>query len=156
MLKLREKNKTLGIKECYRKDRVAANFTASIAKVTKDSFAKDLAKAPYLCILSDGSTDSSVTEEELVHVLFLLCRKPTLKCLSIEPANNAKAGLHSCIKEAFERVEVLDLSKKVIASNVDGAAVNTDTGVHHGVVPHQKINRCLTDINKRLTVIFKV
>ena len=76
--------------------------------------------------------DSSITEEELVYVLFLLCGKPTLKFLSTEPANNVNTeGILSCIKEAFEQVIVLDLSKKVIALNVDGAAVNT--GAHHGV-----------------------
>ena len=80
----------------------------------KDSFADDLAKARYFCILGDRSTDSSVTEEELVYNLFLLCGKPTLKFLSIELAINANAeGIHSCIKEAFERVGVLDLSKKI-------------------------------------------
>ena len=51
-----------GIKECYRNDRAAANFTDSITKVTKDIFAKDLAKARYFRIFSDGNTDSSVTE----------------------------------------------------------------------------------------------
>ena len=82
LLKLLEKNKTPGIKECYRNNRATANFTDSIAKVTKNSFAKDLAKAPFFCIPSDGSTGSSVTEEELVYVLFLLCGKPTLKFFS--------------------------------------------------------------------------
>ena len=133
LLKLQEKNKTPGIKECYRYDRAAANFGHSIAKVTKESFVKDLAKACYFCILSEGSTDSSVTEEELVHVLLLLCGKPKLKCPSIEPANNANAeGIHSCIKEAFGRVGVLGLSQKVIVLNVDGAVVNT--GIHHGAL----------------------
>ena len=81
--------------------------------------------------------DSSVTKEELVYVFFLLCGKPMLKFLSTEPANNANAeGIHSCIKEAFEWVGGLDLSKKVIALNVDGAVVNT--GVHHGVGPLMK------------------
>ena len=62
LLKLQEKNKMPGIKECCRNDRAAANFTDSITKVTKDIFAKDLAKARYFRILSDGNTDSSVTE----------------------------------------------------------------------------------------------
>ena len=131
LLELQEKNKTTGIKECCRNDRAAANLTDSIAEVIKDSFADDLAKARYFCILGDGSTNSSVTDEKLVYILFLLCGKPTSKFLSIEPAINANAkGIHSCIKEAFERVGVLDLSKKSIALNVDGAAV---TGVYHGV-----------------------
>ena len=67
-----------------------------------------------------------------MYVLFLLCGKPTLKFLSIKPSNNANAeGIHNCIKKAFEQVRVLDISKKFIALNVDGSAVNT--GVHHGV-----------------------
>ena len=86
LLKLQEKNKTPGIKECYRNDTAVASFTDSIAKVTKDSFAKDLAKVCYFCILSDGITNSSVTEEELVYVLFLLCGKLTFK-LSFFPLN---------------------------------------------------------------------
>ena len=115
LLKLQEKDKTLGIKECYRNDRAAANFTDSIVKVAKDSFAKDLAKARYFCILSDGSTDCSVTEEELEYVMFLLCGKPGLKFLSIEPVNNANAeGIYNCIEEAVERVRGLDLSKKLL------------------------------------------
>ena len=62
-----------------------------IGKVTMDSLPKDLANAHYFCILSDGSTDSSVIKEEL------------LKFLLIEPANNANAeGIIECIKTAFE------------------------------------------------------
>ena len=71
LLKLQKKNKMPGIKECYRNDRTTANFTGPIAKVTKDSFAKDLAKACYFYIPISGSTDSGITEEELVYVLFL-------------------------------------------------------------------------------------
>ena len=62
-----------------------------IGKVTMDSLPKDLANAHYFCILSDGSTDSSVIKEEL------------LKFLLIEPANNANAeGIIECVKTAFE------------------------------------------------------
>ena len=48
LLKLQEKNKTPEIKKCYRNNRVTAKLTDSIAKVTKDSFPKDLAEACYL------------------------------------------------------------------------------------------------------------
>ena len=74
-----------------------------IGKVTIDSLQKDLADIHYFCILSDGSTDSSVIKEELVYLLFLKSGKPLLKFLSIEPANNANAeGNIECIKTAFE------------------------------------------------------
>ena len=59
-MKLQEKNCTSGIKECYRNDRAAVNFLDVIGKVTMDSLQKDLANTHYFCVLSDGSTDSSV------------------------------------------------------------------------------------------------
>ena len=78
-----------------------------VGKVTMDSLPKDLANAHYFCILSDGSTDSSVIEEELIYIyiyiLSLKSGKPLLKFLLIEPANNANAeGIIECIKTAFE------------------------------------------------------
>ena len=109
LLKLQEKNCTPGIKECYRNDQAAGNFLDVIGKVTQDSLKKDLANAQYFCVLSDGSTDSSVIEEELVYLLFLKNGKLVMKFLSIEPANHANAeGIIEWIKTAFERIGILD------------------------------------------------
>ena len=91
LLKLQEKNCAPVIKECYRNDRAVGNFLDVIGKVTMDSLRKDLANTHYFCILSDGSTDSSVIKEELVYLLFLKSGKPLWKFLSIESANNANA-----------------------------------------------------------------
>ena len=68
LLKLQEKNCTPGIKECYRNDWAAGDFLDVVGKVTMDSLPKDLANAHYFCILSDGSTDSSIIEEELIYI----------------------------------------------------------------------------------------
>ena len=55
-----------------------------------DSLQKYLANAHYFCVLSDDGTDTSVMEEEVVHLLFLKSGKPLLKILSTEPANSIK------------------------------------------------------------------
>ena len=103
-----------------------------IGKVTMDSLQKDLANAHYFCVLSNGSTDSSVIEEEIVYLLFLKSGKPLLKLLSTEPANNTNAeGIIECIKTAFERIGILDFQKRIMGLNVDDASVNT--GVHNSV-----------------------
>ena len=68
-----------------------------------DSLQKDLASTHYFCILSDGSTDSSIIKEEHAYLLFLKSGKPLLKFLLIEPANNTNAeGITECIKTPFE------------------------------------------------------
>ena len=132
LLKLQEKNCAPVIKECYRNDRAVGNFLDVIGKVTMDSLRKDLANTHYFCILSDGSTDSSVIKEELVYLLFLKSGKPLWKFLSIESANNANAeDIIECIMTAFERIGILDFQKRIMELNVDGASVNT--GVHNGV-----------------------
>ena len=96
-----------------------------------DSLQEDLANAHYFCILNDGSTDSSIIEEELVYLVFLKSGKPLLKFFLIEPANNANAeGIIEYIKTAFERISILDFQKRIMRPNVDGASVNT--GVHNG------------------------
>ena len=101
-------------------------------KVTVNSLQKDLANTHYFCILSDGSTNSSIIKEELVHLTFLKSEKPLLKFLSIEPANNANAQqINECIKTAFKRIGILDFQKIIIGLNADSASVNT--GVHNSV-----------------------
>ena len=133
LLKLQEKNCTPGIKECYWNDGAAGNFLDVTGKVTTNSLHKDLAKAHYFCILSDGSTNSSVIEEELVYLLFLKSGKPFLKFLSIERANNTNAeGIIECIKRQLSNELVCQIFKKrIMGLNVDGASVST--GVHNGV-----------------------
>ena len=57
--------------------------------------------------MNDGSTDSSVTKEEVIFVLVLKERTPTLKYLSIEPVKVAVAdapGVVQNIEDAFERI----------------------------------------------------
>ena len=57
--------------------------------------------------MNDGSTDSSVTKEEVIFVLVLKERTPTLKYLSIEPVKVAVAdapGIVQSIEDAFERI----------------------------------------------------
>ena len=71
-----------------------------IAIVMKESFAKDFANAWYYSVLSDGSADSAVTEQELVYVLYLSKDGVSIvKYLLIESDKNGDAsGSENCIK----------------------------------------------------------
>ena len=117
----------------YRTARAAAEFTDYIAEQMKAPLKEVLAKAKYYSILTDGSTDSSVTEQELIYVLFLSDDgKANTRFLSIEnPAVADAPHLVECIKTAFNRIGIVDFSTHLHGLNVDGASVNL--GVHRGV-----------------------
>jgi hypothetical protein len=63
LVELQEKN---GAKynESYRNERSTANFVDTCGQVMKNTLLKDLSSTKYYSVLMDGSTDSSVTEQE--------------------------------------------------------------------------------------------
>ena len=71
LIRTEKKNHIKHIGNSYVTNQAAAGFTDYIEIVTKESFAKDCANAWYYSVLSDGSTDSAVIEQELVFVLYL-------------------------------------------------------------------------------------
>ena len=82
--------------------------------------------------MNDGSTDSNITEEEVVFALFLKESKPTFKYLSTDPVKIADAPrIVQSIEDAFERIGNKYFTDKFVGINVDGAGVNL--GKHRGV-----------------------
>ena len=55
----------------YATDDAGVLFGDYIGEVTVDSFKKDFAKATYYSVLTDGSTNASVIEQEAIYILFL-------------------------------------------------------------------------------------
>ena len=70
LLELQEKN---GVKyrASYCNERAAANFVDVCGEILKETLVDDLLSAKYYSVLMDGSTDASVTEQELIYVLYL-------------------------------------------------------------------------------------
>ena len=93
-----------GIGRAYLTDGKAAEFTDYIAKVTKDSLAKDISNSRFYACLNDGSTDSSVIEQELVYVLFLCEGRTTVEFFSIESVKHDNApSIVESLDNAFQR-----------------------------------------------------
>ena len=131
LLDLQELN-GLDVQKGYRTDRAAAVFVDFIAESMKLPLKECLMKAKYYSILQDGSTDTSVSEQELIYVLFLYKVRPVLKFLSIENPPVADAQhLVECVKEAFHRIGITYLFSHLYGLNVDDVSVNL--GVYKGV-----------------------
>ncbi len=83
---------------------LAANLCDATGKTLKDDLVKDLVDAKYYSLLTDGSTDSGVLEQELIYVLFLKrSGRAEVKFYGIESPANA-VGL----KDAVELIEIIN------------------------------------------------
>ena len=63
----------------------------TLGKVMREDLKKLISKANYFSVLSDGSTDLAVTEQETIYVLFTCEGTPVVKYLSIENVKNVDA-----------------------------------------------------------------
>ena len=105
LLNLQIKNLVPKFVGSYANERAAAVFTDYIAAAEKEEFMKAFGEGSYFSVLSDGSTDNSVLEQELVYVLFLYQGKPRVTFLDIETPKSADAaGIFDCITNAFQRI----------------------------------------------------
>ena len=158
LLVLNDKNKCPNIGRGYRNDNAAALFTECIAKISKNELARDLANARFYSVLSDGSTDTSVTEKELVYILYLCNGTPTVKYFSIEDVKTANAiGLQAAIEQSFKRIGITALTDRIVGLNCDGASVNmgqfTGLGARFKeLAPWLEIIHCF---NHRMELAFK-
>ncbi len=120
--------KGLDVGTCYR------NINR-ISEVERQKIECLLTKAKYATFMSDGSTDVSVVENEIVYIHFAL-RGIThcyfLGLIACEVAN--AAGIFDAITRAmkFKTLSVSDIQKELIAFAGDAASVNT--GKLNGVI----------------------
>ena len=94
---------------CYCSDKAAAEFVNCVWKDMKEDFVKDILNARYYSILTDGSIDASILEQEVLYVLFLPPSEvPVLKFLSVDTPQYAHVdGLKQCIsKILFDALEL--------------------------------------------------
>ena len=119
----------------YKNDRDAAGFIDVIGQSMKDSFINDLLSANYYSILTDGSTDASILEQEVICVLYpSKVGEPVLKFFSIVTPEHAHAdGLKMCRENAFHQKGIVSLHQRVANLSVDGASVNTGINNDLGV-----------------------
>ena len=99
----------------------------------KDSFINVLLSANYHSILTDGSTDASILEQDIIYILYLSKEgEPDVKFFSIvTPEHVHTDGLKECIENTFHQIGIVSLYKCLANLSVDGASVNT--GIHNGL-----------------------
>ena len=129
-------------------------FISSIGNTLKGDLKETfINSACFVSVLSDGSTDSGVVEQEVVYVRYLDSGIPKTHFAGINPPEKADAkGLLGSIETVIKSLKPQDrkhlnedsylneIYKKLVNSNFDGANVMSgkDNGVHRKMREKQK------------------
>lgn len=134
-----DEQKDIALGATYRNKTQAKEFTQYIAEAERNEIREMLKNTRFLSIMSDGSTDSSVKEEELVYVRWSHKGKIERKFVGIKSVEKAEAAhITSAIRDIMEGV-CEEWESKLVALATDGAAVMV--GAKSGVVSRLKGNR---------------
>lgn len=133
--------KELPLGETYRNKVEARVFLHYIADMERKKIEDRLGKAKFISIMSDGSTDSAVKEQEMVYVRSSVGGKIESKFVGIDAVDKADAeNITKAIKDVMDKVsQQWDWDVKLVAVATDGAAVMV--GARTGVVQRLRRDR---------------
>ena len=132
-----DKAKGLDIGKTYHTDKYAAQFVHFISQAQIQNNLSIFETAKFATVISDGSTDSSFCEAEIVFIRF--ATKGQLYTQFVGVANVAKANAENITKaitNILDGVMTDSWRQKIVALATDGAAVMLDK--NNGVVKRNK------------------
>ena len=119
------KNRIENFGSSYGNTDASVYFGDYIGKVLHEDWKNLISKSSYSLVLSESSTDSSLTEQETTYILFIGGGVPALKYFSIESVKVANSvGLEEFLEKAFLRFGFKNCYEKLVELNLDGASVN--------------------------------
>ena len=132
LLNLQTKNGISKLAASYSTPVACAYFADYIKKVISEDLKKIIFKANYFSVLSDGSTDSAVTKQETIYVLFICEGTTVLKYLSNKNVKNAHApGPKSTLEIVFNCFGIIHYYNKLVGLNLARPSMNM--GKHNGL-----------------------
>ena len=137
-LDLHETSHKINLGETYRNDRAGRKFVSFIAEAECLNLASELSAAPFYSVMTDGTTDSSVCEAEIMYVRYCVKGKPSNRFLALRNlpranAENITSLIESSLKE-FGGIPDANLYAKIVGYGADGASgASVNMGSHSGV-----------------------
>lgn len=114
----------------YENRNACKNFIIDISDyLFEENMKKKLELVNFISILCDGSTDKSITEQEVIFVIFVdpETNLPVMKFFEVAAPENSQdaVGLKDSIISAFKRHDLESVIKKMVFLSSDGASVNS-------------------------------
>ena len=135
----------LDLGENYLNDHACQKFVLSAASIIHDDIKRVVAKNHFVSVLSDGSTDSAVVEQEIVYLRYIdFDFMPITRLIEIVPLESANAaGIYSSIQNgletvnlSFEKLQPTAPGPSLACANFDGC--NVMLGQRGGIISQIK------------------
>ena len=129
-----EKHHGVDIGEVYENRIECDNFIDYPGEYLSKTLENDLSEVHFYSVLTDGTTDCSVTEKELLYVLYFDPKRneesvgSKLAFLSLKDVKKADVpGIESVIESSFASVGITmnELHSKLVGFGADGTSVNS-------------------------------
>ena len=128
--------KGVKIGKTYRNCESAKQFTKAIAEVERKSLASAINTAKFVSVLSDGSTDSAVCEQEMFFLRYVEDGMPIVKfAASVHVERSDSASILSAMQKAishYMKVPCNVFFSKLVGLGCDGAS--NMTGQRNGLI----------------------
>ena len=121
-----EKRKGLNVGESYLNDKNCKIFTHAIALHERQKIRQAIENSPFVSILYDGSTESSITDNEIIYLRYARHGTSIVKFLGYMSVEKADAkGVLSAMKSTCQMNDLdwTDTASKMVAMGSDGASV---------------------------------
>ena len=118
-----QKKNGLSLGNTYMNDHACKEFCQHISLTYKEDHIESLSTAKFVSIMSDGATDVSCLEEEIVYVRYVSYGAPKTFFVGLKEVDNAKApGILKAIKSVMDEIDA-QWMQKLISTGTDGASV---------------------------------
>ena len=124
-----DETKGLSLGKTYRTTEYAKVFTHFIADVERKKVTNQINNAQFVTVLSDGSTDSSITEQEMFFVRTCSAGRISVSFAGIKQVEKGNAqAIHAALKHTITSSEFLGIpwdnfTSKLVGLGCDGASV---------------------------------
>ena len=114
----------------YENESACKDFINNISEYFfNEDLYKKLLRVNFIAILCDGTTDRSITEQEVIYIMFvdpdtMESKLIFFECLGLESSQDA-GGVLDAIKAAFEQHKLSSIMDKIILLSSNGASVNS-------------------------------
>jgi hypothetical protein len=131
-----DKAKGLEVQNRYNNSKYATTFAEYIAATEIDALVEECGRSSFFSLLSDGSTDSGILEQEMVFLRYIVGGAVKVKFIGVQSVEKANAvGIVNALKTTVGKLFAWEEFKdKLVSLGCDGAAVMV--GKKSGVAAH--------------------